>query len=64
MKLSTWQKLKLKMLGHAYIGHRQKPGWSGPLPFYVVKCDEHGLYEDYPHGHRQYFSCPECWKEQ
>jgi len=64
LNLSLWQKIKLKILGYAYIGHRQKPGWKAPLPFYVVRCEKHGLFEDYPHGRSQYFLCPKCREEE
>lgn len=47
-----------------YIGHRNRPGWSGSHPFYRVYCPEHGYYEDYPHGLKGYFTCPRCLKER
>ena len=63
-KYTLWQRFKLKVFGRAYIGDNTKPGWSGALPFYLVRCPEHGVFEDYPHGFppRQYFTCPECYR--
>lgn len=61
--LSWWQRLVLWLLGKVYLGHCQKPGWSGALPFYAVKCPKHGVYIDYPHGYNNYFTCPQCQDE-
>jgi len=60
INLSLFQRLKLKLLGRAKIGERRYPGWRGHLPFYVVRCEEHGLFIDYPHGYSRFFSCPKC----
>jgi len=63
-RLTFWQRILLRLLGHVYLFHAQKEGWKGSLPFYLVKCRQHGiLYLDYPHGYRNYFSCPLCRKE-
>ena len=46
-----------------YIGHEQREGWSGKLPFYLFWCDACSHYaQDYPHGHieRQYLLCSHC----
>jgi len=63
IKLSLWQKIQLAVQGYAFHHWEKRPGWRDYLPIYVVKCKKHGLYFDYPHGFRQYFLCPECWKE-
>jgi hypothetical protein len=62
--LSLLRKLQLKILGHAYIGHRRYPGWKGALPFYVFRCPIHGLVEDYPHGYSARLECPRCLREE
>lgn len=62
-KLSLWQKIKLQVLGYVYLYEEQRPGWTGKLPMYLVKCKKHKyLYIDYPHGFPggQFFSCPKC----
>lgn len=64
LKLSLWQKIQLKIQGYAFHHWEKREGWSDYLPIYVVKCKEHGLFTDYPHGYRQYFLCPECLKEE
>ena len=61
--LSLAARVKLKFLGEVYVFHAQKQGWTGALPFYIVKCDVHGYFLDYPHGFEPYFSCPKCWEE-
>lgn len=46
-----------------YLGHEQREGWSGKLPFYLFWCHDCGHYaKDYPHGHieRQYLLCSQC----
>lgn len=62
MELSLWQKIQLRISGYTFTRYRKLEGWSGYLPFYVFKCDEHGIQEDYLHGHRNYLSCNECNK--
>lgn len=62
MKYSLWQRIKVRVLGKCYLEHRKKKGWSGALPFYLVRCRKHGYFENYPHG-RGGFNCPGCLKE-
>lgn len=61
--LTLRQRLKLKILGYAFLRWVKPPGYSGYVPLYVVKCKRHGLFLDYPHGHREYFMCDSCWAE-
>ena len=61
--LPLLRRLQLRMLGYAYVGHRRRPGWRGSLPFYVFKCNVHGLVEDYPHGYSKRLDCPLCLRE-
>ncbi|MCW4008786.1 MAG: hypothetical protein NWF09_08900 [Candidatus Bathyarchaeota archaeon] len=58
LPLHKW--LKLKIFGKKYFAHDKKPGWHGSLPFYIVKCNVHGYFLDYPHGFNGYFTCPMC----
>lgn len=55
--------LKLVVLGEAYLRHDTKPGWSGKLPFYIVRCGRHGYFLDYPQGWEGNFFCPLCDKK-
>lgn len=55
-----WQRLRVAIFGRCYLEKRLKPGWKGPLPFYIAKCKEHGYFEDYPHSWDEYLTCPEC----
>ena len=55
-----FRKLLARHWGPQYVEHRTREGWTGDLPFYMVYCPTHGYYEDYPHGHKEYFTCPEC----
>ena len=63
-KISEADRLLLEEHGREiYIGHEQREGWSGQLPFYLFRCEECGkCAKDYPHGHieRQYLLCSEC----
>ena len=61
--LSLPQRLRLRLFGHAYIEHRKRSGWKGPLPFYTFRCPIHGLVEDYPHGYGDRLDCPRCQRE-
>lgn len=63
MKLTFWQKLQLKLSGHTFLEYRKRPGWRGHLPFYVFKCEKHGLMIDYPHGFDERLDCIKCFEE-
>jgi len=63
LRLSLWQRLMLRIVGYAYLRHERREGWREPLPIFAVRCKEHGVYEDYPHGFRGYFRCPKCAEE-
>jgi len=49
--------LKLKLHGYVY--------WKNVnnLPFYVVCCEKHGYFTDYPSGWDKEFWCPVCLRE-
>lgn len=64
IKLSFWQKILLILGGRIYIGHHQRSGWRGPLPFYVFHCKEHGYMVDYPHGWYDRLDCVKCSRER
>jgi len=53
-------KLKVKVLGMAFVGYRRLPGWRGDLPFYVFRCPIHGYVENYPRGYKGSLECPLC----
>ena len=62
--MSTWRLSLMKAHGRKiYIGHEQREGWTGKLPFYLFWCEtcEH-FSKDYPHGHieRQCLICSNC----
>ena len=66
INISFLKWLKLKIFGSIYVFHARKEGWSGSLPFYIVKCGEHGYFLDYLHGFPGYnegFNCPFCLEE-
>lgn len=58
--LSLWQRLVLRVNGKVFVRYEKRLGWSGQLPVYAVRCKKHGVFFDYPHGHRRYFVCPTC----
>jgi hypothetical protein len=62
-RLSLWQRIALKINGYVFLRYEKREGWTDYLPFYLVKCDKHGYFEDYPHGHHEYFICPKCEEE-
>lgn len=46
-----------------YLGHEQREGWSGALPFYLFWCEQCGEFaKDYPHSYidRRYLMCSSC----
>ena len=57
--ISLIERLKLKLECKIYALHAKLEGWSGEMPFYIVKCDKCGCYFlDYLHD--EYFLCPRC----
>jgi len=54
------KRIKFRIFGKVYLEHRQNEGWSGPMPFYLANCPEHGPFEDYPHGFDGLLRCPKC----
>ena len=60
--MNALQRLELFLTGKAYVGHRRKPGWAKPHPFFAFKCSIHGIVEDYFHGFEgnEYLNCPRC----
>ena len=63
MKLNLIQRLKLQLVGHVYIGHFSKPGWSDTLPHYAFKCSKHGLVVAPTRGYKKRLDCPVCREE-
>jgi hypothetical protein len=54
------RRLKVKILGKAFVGRRIREGWKAALPFYAFKCQVHGLVETWPSGWAQVLLCPLC----
>ena len=62
-KLSLINRLKLRLMGHVYIGNKIEEGWKEAIPCYIFKCPKHGLVVSQVRGYNQYLECPECLKE-
>ena len=62
--MNPLQRLELFLTGRAYVGHRRRTGWKGPLPFFAFKCPVHGIVEDYPHSWDKRLDCPRCKRER
>jgi len=62
-KLSTLQKILIRVRGYALVDHEQRDGWREPHPIYAFRCPKHGIVESYTHGHKQRLDCPLCVKE-
>ena len=54
------QKLKLNIFGKAMVGKYKDENWSGSLPLYIFKCQEHGLQLSYPMGWKKKLICIKC----
>lgn len=63
-KATPLQRFLMRRFGKkCYLGHEQRAGWRGELPFYLFLCEACGHHaKDYPHGfiHRQYLLCSHC----
>ncbi len=62
-KLSTRQKLSLKMDGYVEVGFIKKEGWKSELPCYLFKCEEHGYQISTASGYEMILHCPKCLEE-
>ena len=59
--ISIFKWLKLKLFGVCYLKYAFKQGWTGELPFYIVKCPScKNYFLDYLHGYKGYFICSKC----
>lgn len=63
-KMSRWQKFEMSVFGRKiYIGHEQRDGWSGKLPFFLFWCQtcQH-FAKGYPNGQPsdRYLICSNC----
>ena len=63
-EMTFTQRIRMRLNGYVYVGHRIKPSWRRPKAFYMFKCPVHGHVEDYAHGYSQWLDCPECRKER
>ena len=63
-KLNIRQRFKLWVCGYVYLRNEKRKGWKGYLPIYLINCEKHGYFEDYPHGYNKRFDCPECLRER
>jgi hypothetical protein len=62
-RLGFWQEVKLRAVGYCFLENRKMPS-GGILPFYLVKCKKHGLFETYPAQWERNFYCPKCIEEE
>ena len=58
---SVVERLRLRLGLSVYVGHRWRPGWREPLPFYAFRCPRHGVVLSYPQGYGETLRCPRCW---
>lgn len=63
MKTGLVNRLRIRIFGRVYTGHRVREEGRGYLPFYMARCKKHGIFEDYLHGNAEYLVCPECLKD-
>jgi hypothetical protein len=62
-RLKLLDRLKIELGGYLYVGNERKDGWKETTPFYLFKCEKHGLVKNYASGHNGKLVCPECLKE-
>jgi len=61
--LGLWQRFILRVLGEVYVGMEQPPGYSAPVPVYLVRCSVHGFFKTTPHGYSEKLTCTKCVDE-
>ena len=62
--LSSLQRLKLRLSGHARVGFAQKAGWKEQVPLFAFNCETHGIVCNTPQGHMHRLICPRCFPEE
>ncbi len=64
-KLNLFKRLRLKLFGYVFLYNENRPEWKESQPIYLVKCDKHDYFLDYPGGYAgKFYSCPECRTEK
>ncbi len=59
-EFSWFKRIVIQTRGYAYLVDHMRHRWRASLPFYIVKCHEHGIVEDVPHSHSGHLTCPIC----
>jgi len=59
--LSLYKRIQLRIWGRVYLEERWHEKWKTNVPYYLVNCPEHGLFEDHPHG--RWLKCPVCGRK-
>ena len=61
---TSFQRLKIRLNGHAKIGYTRKAGWKEQVPLFAFNCEAHGVVSNTPQGHMQRLLCPRCFNEE
>ena len=59
-RLLWWEQLLFRWRGQVSIGERQPEGFSGPMEFFLIKCEKCGPVLAYPHGYEERIDCEKC----
>jgi hypothetical protein len=62
-KLNLKQKVTLTLNGAVFVKYMKPEGYRDFVPVYVVRCGQHGLFLDNPHGYHGLFDCDLCLEE-
>ena len=59
-ELNFTQRIKLRLYGMVHVGDHMEEDWKSSLPYYVFRCEKHGLQLGYPRGHAPQLLCHDC----
>ena len=59
--LPLGKRIRFRIFGRVYLEHRQHEGWSGPNPFYLANCPEHGPFRTIRTATKRSFDAPNAW---
>lgn len=59
-ELNLRQRLILRLFGRVFLRNELRDGWLRQIPVYAAHCQEHGDFEDYPHGWSSRLDTPVC----
>ena len=59
-KIGLFERLKVSLQGHVFVGEEKREGWRKPASIYIFKCSKHGYVKSNVKGYNKRLECPLC----